>query len=424
MTSGTFASVEIASITVAEDRQRRSLEGVEDLAASIARNGLINPITITRSGLLVAGATRLEACRLLGWTAISVQYAEDLPRDELEILELEENLKRRALSWQDHTAAIVRYHELARKRNPEQTTAETAEALGMTSVALAQHLLVKREIDLGVEQVQKAEGFSTALNLTRRRVERRREDSLNNLIPTAEPSEEPLLLARPIELIHGNFLEWAYSYSGPRFNFIHFDPPYGINYDKMPGQHTVHDTEVYADTPDIYFQLLRGLLESPQVLADQCHMILWFAMDHFAPTLDLLSSFGWRVDKRPLIWLHSDNAGILPDPNRGPRWIYDTALFCTRGDRKIVGAVANAVAAATTREFHSSEKPLAVLDHFFRMVVDESTRMLDPTCGSAMSLRAAEARGAKHALGIEIMEENYANACRNLGFDGGASTGA
>ena len=39
------------------------------------------------------------------------------------------------------------------------------------------------------------------------------------------------------------------------------------------------------------------------------------------------------------------------------------------------------------------------------MFVDENTRMLDPTCGSGTALRAAEALGAAHILGIEINED-------------------
>jgi DNA modification methylase len=122
-------------------------------------------------------------------------------------------------------------------------------------------------------------------------------------------------------------------------------------------------------------------------------------------TVAILSEMGWEVDPFPLIWLKSDNAGMLPDMNRGPRRIYETALFASRGDRKIVRPVSNAVALPTTKDFHTSEKPLLVLQHFFRMFVDESTRLLDPTCGSGMAIRAAEEAGSSFALGLEMNEE-------------------
>jgi tRNA G10 N-methylase Trm11 len=46
-----------------------------------------------------------------------------------------------------------------------------------------------------------------------------------------------------------------------------------------------------------------------------------------------------------------------------------------------------------------------MLREFFRMFVDEHTRMLDPTCGSGTALRGAESFGAEHILGIEINED-------------------
>jgi predicted RNA methylase len=52
-----------------------------------------------------------------------------------------------------------------------------------------------------------------------------------------------------------------------------------------------------------------------------------------------------------------------------------------------------------------SEKPEPMLRHFFGMLVDENTVMLDPTCGSGSALRAAESVGAKYVLGIEANSE-------------------
>lgn len=52
-----------------------------------------------------------------------------------------------------------------------------------------------------------------------------------------------------------------------------------------------------------------------------------------------------------------------------------------------------------------SEKSIDALSHFFGMVVDEHTSLLDPTCGSASALRAAAKAGARHYLGLEINTE-------------------
>lgn len=66
----------IASITIGP-RFRRDFGDIETLAASIAEDGLIQPIAVTPDGLLLAGHRRLLACKLLGWQAIPVSIMEE-----------------------------------------------------------------------------------------------------------------------------------------------------------------------------------------------------------------------------------------------------------------------------------------------------------------------------------------------------------
>ena len=62
----------IAKIIVGE-RHRRDMGDLAGLAQSIAEIGLLNPITVDENGHLLAGARRLAACKLLGWTHVEVK---------------------------------------------------------------------------------------------------------------------------------------------------------------------------------------------------------------------------------------------------------------------------------------------------------------------------------------------------------------
>lgn len=53
-------------------RHRTELGDVDALAASIARDGLLQPITITLDNVLVCGARRLAAIKQLGWRTVNV----------------------------------------------------------------------------------------------------------------------------------------------------------------------------------------------------------------------------------------------------------------------------------------------------------------------------------------------------------------
>ena len=62
-----------------------------------------------------------------------------------------------------------------------------------------------------------------------------------------------------------------------------------------------------------------------------------------------------------------------------------------------------------------SEKPQGVLRHYFRMLVDQHSAVLDPTCGSGSALRAAASCGASRFLGIELDKAFADEADRALG---------
>ena len=99
--------VEIDKIRVREGR--RSLRGISELANSMERVGLLNPITLTEQLTLIAGFHRIEAAKQLGWTAIDANI-KSLTELEAELAEIDENLVRNELT------ALERAEELARRK--------------------------------------------------------------------------------------------------------------------------------------------------------------------------------------------------------------------------------------------------------------------------------------------------------------------
>lgn len=420
MTSGNFRTFPVSAIIVnREERQRRALVGIDELAESIHRTGLINPIVITSEGVLVAGERRLTAIRQLGWTNVSVQFVEDLSELELQIIELEENVKRVDLSWQDQCLALEKFHKLKQATETEWTQEKSARALGLTSPELSAKLLVADEIISGNDRIANAEKFSVARNLVRRVAERKRTTELYSVTKTlfTQPSttdeEVPEEKPKPIPpLINEDFHEWAAAYTGQRFNLIHCDFPYGINVADSPRQNSAIQ-EHYEDSKDVYFHLLETLAMSmSNVVADSAHLIFWFSMDYYEITRERLGHMGWKVNPFPLIWHKSDNAGIAPDPQRTPRRTYETAFFASRGDRLLTqaGAKSNSFAWPGKKGpdgIHLSEKPVQMLQHFMSMICDDYSFVLDPTCGSGNALKAATKLGASRVLGIEKSKEFF-----------------
>lgn len=412
MTTGEFTAFPIDKIWVDRAaRQRRELEKIPELMESIRRvGGLINPITIQRDGQLRAGERRWTACKQLGWTNISVQFAEDLDEVALQLLELEENVGRVDLSWQDECLAVARYHQMRAEQAKDWTQNKTADALGISSQSVGQKLDVARELQSGNTRVLEAPRFSTARNVVQRVNERKAtvEVEMVRKLNGTQPQPKP-----KVPLVHADFHEWSIAHTGIKFNFIHCDFPYGINADAMH-QGQAAEMGGYADGFDVYTKLLDTLAQSmDNVVADSAHLMFWFSMDYYELTRLRLTEMGWNVNPFPLVWFKSDNTGIAPDPQRGPRRVYETAFFAARGDRKLTarGLVNNTVAwPGRDKSIHMSEKPVGMLKHFLGMIVDEYSVVLDPTAGSANALKAATALGAPTVLGLERDEEFYNRA--------------
>ncbi len=395
MTSGRFQSVPISQIWVDRaTRQRRELSQIPELADSISRLGLINPITVTRNFELKAGERRFEACKSLGWTAIPAQFIEDLDPLQLRLIELEENIKRVDISWMENCQAVYDYHQIQQKQDPEWSQTDTARAIGLEQQAVGRRIMVIEEMKRGNALITTAPKLSTAINIARRATERRAQSAIAAV--AIEPAPE-------VPLVNQDFLTWE---TKTQFNFIHCDFPYGIDqqdHDKQAST-PIHQ---YEDSFRVYEELLLRL--ESLATAPAAHLMFWFSMRHYSWTFEHLTAMGWRVDPFPLIWSRG-SSGILPDPQRGPRRVYETAFMASKGDRKIVKSALNHVAYFEESRIHSSQKPDKVLEHFFQMFVDDSTIMLDPTCGSGRAVRVAEKMGARYVIGLEKQKEIYEEA--------------
>jgi ParB-like nuclease domain len=439
----------LATIFVPSGRQRREVALDEDFLASIKRWGVLQPIIVRRSGELWIGERRFRASEKLELLDIPVRYVEDLPRSELRALELEENLRRSELPWRDEALAMEELHGLWRaeseQRGEQWTHARSEQRLG-TGYKLSQILRVARELRAGNPRLEAATNLRAAYNICTRIDERTAEAVLEDIhyatseitgfnevqgeeegipasvqvstlperLPDAKLGGGSSLLTAtgaattvaPPPVLQLDFREWARAYSGPRFNFVHCDFPYGKNPFAGEWGGAGDAGFQYEDTDELYWDLVETLCtHRERLLAPSAHLMFWLDADikRQHETIEKFRQLAPDLifQPRALVWFKSDNVGISPDPQRGPRWVTELALLASRGDRKVLQPLANCYPAPTARHLHPSAKPEPMLRHFFRMFVDSTTRMLDPTCGAGSSLRAAESLGAHAVLGLE-----------------------
>lgn len=101
----------VSSIHANGRKRATDPDKVESLADSIKQLGLLNPLTVTTDGRLVAGLHRLEAVRQLGWQEVPVNIVT-LDALLLELAEIDENLIRSSLTELQEDIQIARRKEI------------------------------------------------------------------------------------------------------------------------------------------------------------------------------------------------------------------------------------------------------------------------------------------------------------------------
>lgn len=406
--------IPIADIVV-ENRQRteHDPEHIKTLAESIRKRGLIHPIVVTKDLRLVAGESRLLAHKLLGLEEIDCRFNNTTDPQERAIIELEENLHRKELSWQDQVGAVRRLHAAYCELDPEWTQEKTADVVCLSRNYISEMLRIADEAQSDPTILQ-AEKMSQARTAIARKGHKAEEALVNSLFGGETPVPAPGPSAYPTgkpsgKVLCTDFIKWSATPQSEKFDFIHCDFPYGV---KMQDSGQVSMAAgAYDDDPEIYFALLDAFVKNfSNFAAPVSHVMFWFSMKFYEDTKDALMSIPHaKVLPFPLIWYKSDNNGMLPDQFREGRRVYETALVVSIRDRKVrKTAVPNVCAAPLDKaRTHMSRKPPAVLQHFLPMFVESGTRLLDPTCGSGSALQVGKALGAD-VTGIE-MDEKFAS---------------
>jgi hypothetical protein len=430
--------------------------------------GLLNPIIVRPEKdyfILVAGE-----CRLRAWIinesmpagaypqfkkGIPCRLVSDLSPDELFDAEFEENYRRKSLSWQDEAVAFRDHYDRAQERYNEELIEARKEdiytewpeecpftiaagELNIPDRTYRRLVIVGRKVLDGDKEVLACDSSRAAGALLDRRMKRIAENELSTfgeieeeIDLDIEPSDNDLddielelgQLSTPARrkflISHESFSSFIDSSrevkDKRRYNFVHCDFPYGKGLHESDLYNTEAKDMSYEDTPDIYWALCYQLFRAKEegLLSASCHIMFWFPMNFYTETVEFFSKNGFRVEPYPLIWIKSDKMGIIPDPTRGPRRIYETALIMSLGDRKIIKPTVNGHWAASGRRsdaLHVSSKPTEMLRDFTRMFIDSDSVVLDPTCGSGTAIEVALLQHCKFAVGLDINMECVAHS--------------
>ena len=422
--------VPIDQIIVAPDRQRREFttSALETLANSIARRGLLHPVTLRNdSPQLVAGERRLRAIARLhaegtqftcNGTVVPSGTVPCLRLSEadaltLEETELEENVIRTDLTWQERANAEARLHGLrsqqAEQLGETQSLAETAKELGESAHKgndirdLRESILLNTFLD--DPDVAGAQSRREALNIVKRKVASEFRSQLVAQHAAGPKSQHVALLGSCIDLLP----RMALDTSLPRVDLIITDPPYGINAHKMTALSgseagTKHH---YDDTLENAKAVWETIFRDGFALAAPDAVLYMFCdFRHWNTLLQLATCAGWTPHQRPLIW-HKPTGGMLGDSSHWPRMHYETILLCMKGDMRTRGIASDVITMnGGDSALHAAAKPPALYVELLNRYALPGMHVLDPCAGSGPVFPAANALSLR-ATAIEIDETHF-----------------
>lgn len=442
-------TVQLSSIIIKSNRQRQEFdpEALQDLKNSIEDRGLLHAPVLRQEGedwVLVAGERRLKAIEEI--FALGGQFTYNgevfdngyvpftdlgsLSLLEAEEAELDENLKRRDLTWQEHAAAVARLHALRQAQKeqtyvklplatqrvtppPAQTVADTAEELtgrrdGGYQDTVRKEILVAKYLDNPV--VAKAKSADEAFKLLRKEEERQRNIKLAATVGATFNAGEH-------QLLQTDFREWMkLPEAQARFDVILTDPPYGMGADgfgdaagKLTGI-----THEYDDSYEAWQALMREFAPlSFAVTKPQAHAYVFCDFDRFHELKSLMETAGWYVFRTPLV-VHKLNSGRVPLPDMGPRRQYEIILYAIKGKKPVTHIYPDVVAVSGDDNLgHGAQKPVALFQNLLQRSVRPGDEVLDVCAGTGVIFPAAHTYKVK-AVGLEKEAEYYGIALKRL----------
>lgn len=446
-------TIPISDIQIAENRQRQEFEpeAMQELITSIEERGLMHPIVLRTDEVgqtfLVAGERRLRAIQeifALGGHFIcdgaiyssetgEVPYTflGDLSPLEYEEAELDENLKRKDLTWQEHAAAVARLHELrdAQKKqliseqaeatgtapapHAAQTVADTARELtgrsdGYFQDSIRKELIVSKHLSNPL--VAKAKSADEAFKILRKEESRQRNLELAETVGK-------VFSAGDHRVLQCNCLDWmADPVNAEQFDVILTDPPYGINaQDFGDGAGRLASIEHhYDDSYESWQKLLKAWADlSFRVAKPQAHAYVFCDIDRFHELRDFMRAAGWYVFRTPFTVV-KDGSGRVPLPDRGPRRQSEWLLYAIKGNKPVTHIYPDVITARADENMtHGAQKPVAVYTNLLQRSVQPGGKVLDCFAGTGTILPAAHGFQCS-ATALEQNPEYYAMCLKRL----------
>jgi len=428
-------------------RAREDMGDLYELARSIKEKGLIQPLAVEdnedETYNLLAGGRRLEACKLAELELVPVRiYDHGLSGLERKSIELEENIRRKDLTYQEEVYLTREIHRLQVQIHGEphqgaRTDLEYIAAGGGHSLRDTANMLgravggVSEDVRLAdAMEVLPEAGWDKCKNKSEamRLLDRIEESEIRR-----ELSERAVKAARRKDTkladlyLVGDFFELVKNVPDGIMDIVEVDPPYGIDLTKVKKNNLEIKLDTsYVDVPSKeYVAFLEHVAaECWRIMNDHSWLVFWFGPEPwFEPVFQVLTNQGFRGRRMPGIWLKSGMGGQTYQPDIYLGNLYEMFFYMYKGDGCITSGkrgrsnVFPCAVVPPQYKIHDTERPIPLMEEILSTFAYEGARLFVPFAGSGNTIRAGLNLNMS-PLGCDVGQEYKENYVLRLVADG------
>jgi ParB/RepB/Spo0J family partition protein len=412
----------------ATSRIRKELGDIDELANSIKEFGQIQPIILrqdfdNRKIHLVVGERRLRALQRLGTTELQhginflwLDENNDSGQTELffRSVELEENLRRKELTWQEELTAkqellelMQNIHGVAKIGKPREGESSgfgvrtLAAMLGESPATTSKDLEVARAIKM-FPHLKRADTKESA---------RRQLSILGAVAAMTIAGKEKRNAQTPQDknwkLYEGNFNQTIHQIQDGSVDLVYTDLPFGVDLSQM-SKHT-KGVVSYQDGRDIIVGNLENFArESFRILHEDRFAVVFFGFNYYHDLVNALKSAGFAVNLVPVVWYKHTRS--TENPNTRYANAYDPGIVAWKGRPVFIRpGQANVIEIAPvpgTDRLQIAQQPVELVTKFIKDMVAPGATVVDFMAGSGTTGVAAVKAGCN-----VIMFEKEPSAC-------------
>ena len=400
-----------------EDRQRKDYGDLTGLAESIKKYGQIQNLLvrpeINGRYQLIAGGRRLAGVAAAGKSTAMVKVWEGVIDDLLmQELELEENVQRKDLSWQEKQEAIAKMHTIKTKQAAAEgvtwTADDSAKLLGMAKRSVYNAIELDKAVKENPEIAKAETAFGAMQRLTRAKDLTKRQEA----VAVRVMAEDLNMVKRiSVQVVQGDALVRMKEVPDASQDFVVTNPPYGVNIEDL----FTADKKIYEDDEVTISTLCRAVFqEAYRVLKDDRWFVTFYPTRRLEECRQFLTEAGFTFQAVPSIWVKPNKyMSSVNDPYVQLGIRYESFFFARKGKAKLhqLPKSGNVFIYDTPKadRIHPLQMPPELWDEIYNLITIRGETGVEPFAGSGSGGIAAIGRNLQYT-GFELDPEYVARA--------------